>query len=155
DAERRKRPNPPYNPTPAPRSPHGPAPHPPGLAARRPGPRLRDGSGAFTGQTGRVIGVAVVGCGHSGPKVVRNLAALPGVEVRRLGDLDRARLEPLRRRYPAPRATTDPGDALADPRVDAVAICTPVATHFEIARAALEAGKHVLVEKPLTDSVRG
>src|SRR5262249_40345491 len=54
---------------------------------------------------------------------------------------------------PTLRATTDYRDALADPGVDAVVICTPVATHFEIARAALESGRHVLVEKPLTDSV--
>jgi predicted dehydrogenase len=71
-----------------------------------------------------------------------------------LCDLDPARLEPLRRRYPASRVTTEYREALADPRIDAVAICTPVATHFEIAEAALRAGKHVLVEKPLTDSVR-
>jgi predicted dehydrogenase len=100
-----------------------------------------------------VIGVAVIGCGYWGPNVVRNLNALPGAEARVLCDLDPERLEPLRRRYPAARTTTDYRDALADPRVDAVAICTPVATHFEIARAALEAGRHVLVEKPLTDSV--
>jgi predicted dehydrogenase len=101
-----------------------------------------------------VIGVAVVGCGYWGPNVVRNLTGLAGAEARVICDLDPARLEPLQRRYPTLRATTDHRDALADPRVDAVVICTPVATHFEIARAALEAGKHVLVEKPLTDSVR-
>jgi predicted dehydrogenase len=101
-----------------------------------------------------VIGVAVIGCGYWGPNIVRNLNALPGAEARVLCDLDPGRLEALRRRYPASRTTTDYLDALADPRVDAVAICTPVGTHFEIARAALRAGKHVLVEKPLTDSVR-
>jgi predicted dehydrogenase len=101
-----------------------------------------------------VIGVAVIGCGYWGPNVVRNLNDLPGAEARVLCDIDPARLEPLRRRYPAARTTTDPGAAISDPGVDAVAICTPVATHFELARAALLAGKHVLVEKPLTDSAR-
>jgi len=101
-----------------------------------------------------VIGVAVVGCGYWGPNVIRNFAALAGAEARVICDIDPARLEPLRRRYPALRATTDHRDAVADPGVDAVVVCTPVASHFEIARAALEAGKHVLVEKPLTDSVR-
>jgi len=101
-----------------------------------------------------VIGVAVIGCGYWGPNVVRNLNELPGAEARVLCDLDSSRLEPLRRRYPASRTTTDYRDAVADPGVDAVAICTPVASHFEIAQAALLAGKHVLVEKPLTDSAR-
>lgn len=101
-----------------------------------------------------MIGVAVIGCGYWGPNVVRNLAALPEAEVRVLCDLDASRLAPLRRRYPAARVTTDHRDAIADPRVDAVAICTPVASHYALASAALEAGKHVLVEKPLTDSVR-
>ena len=101
-----------------------------------------------------MIGVAVIGCGYWGPNVVRNLNALPGAEARVLCDVDPARLEPLRRRYPAARATTDYRDALADPRVDAVAICTPVASHFEIAEAALRAGRHVLVEKPLADTAR-
>jgi predicted dehydrogenase len=100
-----------------------------------------------------VIGVAVIGCGYWGPNVVRNFAGLEGAEVRVLCDLDASRLAPLARRYPAVRATTDHRDALADPRVDAVALCTPVATHYALASAALAAGKHVLVEKPLTDSV--
>ncbi len=101
-----------------------------------------------------MIGVGVIGCGYWGPNIVRNLSSIPGTEARVLCDLDPARLEPLRRRYPTSRTTTDYRDVLADPRIDAVAICTPVATHFEIAEAALRAGKHVLVEKPLTDSLR-
>ncbi len=101
-----------------------------------------------------MIGVAVIGCGYWGPNVVRSLSELPGAEARVLCDLDPTRLEPLQRRYPASRTTTDYRDALADPGVDAVAICTPVASHFEIAQAALLAGKHVLVEKPLADSER-
>jgi predicted dehydrogenase len=101
-----------------------------------------------------VIGVAVIGCGYWGPNVARNLDALPGSEVRVLCDLDPARLGPLGPRHPAARTTTDYRDALADPRIDAVAICTPIATHFEIAQASLRAGRHALVEKPLTDSVR-
>src|SRR5262245_17968176 len=101
-----------------------------------------------------MVGVALIGCGHWGPNVVRNLDALPGVEARVLCDLDPRRLEALRPSYPAARTTTDYRDALGDPRIDAVAICTPVTSHFEIAEAALLAGKHVLVEKPLTDSAR-
>ena len=101
---------------------------------------------------GRVIGLGLIGCGHWGPKVARSLASVGG-DLRVLCDLDPARLEPLRQRYPGSRATTDYRQAIADPGVEAVAVCTPVATHYEIAKAALEADRHVLVEKPLADSV--
>ncbi len=101
-----------------------------------------------------MIGVAVVGCGYWGPNVVRNFAALPGCELRWLCDLDAGRLGSLQRRYPGARVTTDFAALLRQPDVDAVAICTPLHTHYALASAALQAGKHVLVEKPLTDSVR-
>jgi predicted dehydrogenase len=100
-----------------------------------------------------VLRVGVVGCGYWGPNLVRNFQVLDGCEVRALCDLDPARVEAVRRLYPTIRAARDFEDLLADPAVDAVAVCTPVHTHFPLARAALEAGKHVLVEKPLTDSV--
>jgi predicted dehydrogenase len=99
-----------------------------------------------------VIGVGVVGCGYWGPRVIRNFHALDGCEVLRICDLDPARTDQVRRTYPTMQATRDFRDLLDDPAVDAVAICTPVHTHYSLACAALEAGKHVLVEKPLTDS---
>lgn len=98
--------------------------------------------------------VAVYGCGYWGPNLVRNFSALPEAEVRWVCDLDEARLQEIRGRYPGVRTTTDPERALDDPDVDAVAICTPVASHAPLASRALLAGKHVLVEKPLTDSSR-
>jgi predicted dehydrogenase len=100
-----------------------------------------------------MIGVAVVGCGYWGPNLARNFSALPGSEVRAICDLDPSRVERLRHFYPAVRGTTEFQDLLEASDVDALAICTPVQTHHPLAAAALEAGKHVLVEKPLTHSV--
>lgn len=101
-----------------------------------------------------MIGVAVVGCGYWGPNVARNFATLPGCELRWLCDVDAEVLQGIRQRYPAARATSDFDELLRQPDVDAVAICTPVRTHHALASAALRAGKHVLVEKPLSSSVR-
>jgi predicted dehydrogenase len=100
-----------------------------------------------------VVRAGVIGCGYWGPNVIRNLASLDGCELRAVCDLDPARLDGIRKRFPAVRTTTDPQALLADPDLDAVAVCTPIHTHFPLASAALRAGKHVLVEKPLTDSV--
>jgi len=99
-----------------------------------------------------VLRVGVVGCGYWGPNLVRNFQMLEGCEVRTACDLDPARVEAVRRLYPTIRAARDFEEILDDPAVDAIVICTPVGAHYALARAALEAGKHVLVEKPLTDS---
>jgi predicted dehydrogenase len=99
-----------------------------------------------------VIGTAVVGLGYWGPNLVRNLYELETVEVITACDAAEDALSAVRRRYPTVRCTTDFDDVLADPRVDAVLIATPVSTHYALASAALEAGKHVFVEKPLAAS---
>jgi predicted dehydrogenase len=101
-----------------------------------------------------VIGVGVVGCGYWGPNVIRNFSALEDCELRAICDSDPARIAPLQRLYPAVTAFPSFDELLADPAVDAVAVCTPVGSHYALASAALAAGKHVLVEKPLTDSTR-
>ncbi len=100
-----------------------------------------------------MLGIGVIGCGYWGPNVIRNFASIEACELRAVCDLDPERLSSVHRRYPAARATADAHALIADPAVDAVAICTPIHTHFRLASAALEAGKHVLLEKPLTDSV--
>jgi predicted dehydrogenase len=100
------------------------------------------------------ISVGVVGCGYWGPNLIRNFAENEQAELRWVCDKDARHLSKVARRYPAARAATDYEELLSDPRLDAVVVVTPVATHFEFTRRALEAGKHVLVEKPFTASVR-
>lgn len=100
-----------------------------------------------------MIGIGVIGYGYWGPNLVRNFAETPGARVAAVCDLDPNRLAQARTRYPGLRVTTRYVEILADPAVDAVAVATSVSTHFDIALAALRAGKHVWVEKPLTTSV--
>ncbi len=100
-----------------------------------------------------MIGVGVVGCGYWGPNLVRNFSALDQCELKAICDANPDQLKPVAKRFPAAAAYNRFEDLIADPGVDAVAICTPVGTHYGLASAALAAGKHVLVEKPLTDSV--
>jgi predicted dehydrogenase len=100
-----------------------------------------------------MVGVAVIGCGYWGPNVIRVLSGLESCELRAICDIDSKRLESMRRRYPALRAVTDVREILDDPDVDAVSVCTPVHSHYDVASAVLNAGKHVIVEKPLTHSV--
>jgi predicted dehydrogenase len=83
---------------------------------------------------------------------VRNFAETPGASVHTVADLDPQKLETVRRRYPAVKTTSDFMELLNDSQIDAVAIATPVSTHFELAMAALKAGKHVWVEKPMTET---
>ena len=98
------------------------------------------------------VRVAVVGLGYWGPNLVRNLQEIPDAVVEVVCDTRPEALRQLVTRYPAVRATTEYEDVLADDAVEAVAIATPVATHAELASAALAAGKHVFVEKPLAVS---
>ena len=102
---------------------------------------------------GAPLRVAVVGLGYWGPNLVRVLHELPSAEVVAACDTDPLRTAAVARRYPALRVTQDYDEILADETVDAVAIATTVGTHFELARAALEAGRHVFVEKPMAGSV--
>jgi predicted dehydrogenase len=97
----------------------------------------------------RVINVGLVGCGYWGPNLARNFHQLRGARLAVCCDLDRARLEQMGALYPA-RLTQDVGQVWADPDVEAVALATPAGSHYELAREALQAGKHLLVEKPLT-----
>src|SRR6266850_7039325 len=94
--------------------------------------------------------IGVIGCGYWGPNLLRNFAENERAQLRWICDLDEPRLAAMGRRYPAAQTTSDYVKLLSDSELDAVAIVTPVATHFQIAKAALVAGKHVLVEKPLT-----
>ena len=96
------------------------------------------------------VRVGVIGYGYWGPNLVRNFAELPGSEVAAVADMRPDRLAPIRRRYPSVATTTDHRDLLKDSSIDAIVISTPIATHFDLALEALQAGKHVLVEKTMT-----
>lgn len=97
-----------------------------------------------------MIKVGVVGYGYWGPNLVRNFMEAPGSKVVAVCDLNNERLTLAASRYPAIRTTTNYSDLLADTSIDAVAIPTPVSSHYDLAREALRSGRHVLVEKPLT-----
>jgi predicted dehydrogenase len=96
-----------------------------------------------------MIRVGVIGNGYWGPNIVRNFMEAPGATVVGVSDLRSERLNQVHAHYPSVKTTTDARDLLALPEIDAIAIVTPVSTHFELAMQALQAGKHVLVEKPL------
>ena len=98
------------------------------------------------------VRLAHVGLGYWGPNLARNLANADGGSLVMLCDSDRERLERVGRQFPGARLVTDFADVLAADDVDAIALATPVQTHFELASEALRAGKHVLVEKPLATS---
>jgi predicted dehydrogenase len=99
-----------------------------------------------------MINIGIIGYGYWGPNLVRNFAETPGARVSWVSDLDAAKLELVQRRFPAVGVTTNYRELLDDPTTDAIAIATPVHTHYEIALEALRAGKHVWLEKPMTET---
>jgi predicted dehydrogenase len=98
------------------------------------------------------VRTGVVGLGYWGPNLIRNLHDLETSELRWICDLDEARLHAVARRYPTVRSTQQFDELLEDSELEAIAIATPVSTHYALARAALLAGKHVFIEKPLAAS---
>jgi predicted dehydrogenase len=96
--------------------------------------------------------IGVIGYGYWGPNLVRNFGETPGARVVAVSDLRGERLAQVSDRYPAVRTTGDYRELLADPAIDAVVVATPVATHHRLAMESIDAGKHVLVEKPLAPS---
>ena len=99
-----------------------------------------------------MIRVGVVGFGYWGPNLARNFREVPDARLVAVSDARPERLELAGTRYAGVAVTPDARALIDDPGVDAVAIATPVSTHFDLAMAALRAGKHVLLEKPLTSS---
>jgi predicted dehydrogenase len=100
------------------------------------------------------IKIGVIGCGYWGPNLIRNFAENENAELIWLCDLDENRPLTFKRRYPTIKTTSNFQDLIDDSTLEAVVIATPVTTHFPLAKAALEAGKHVFVEKPFTASVK-
>jgi predicted dehydrogenase len=99
------------------------------------------------------LNVGVVGLGYWGPNLARNFDALPGCELRWCCDPNDEARERIAAMYPGARQSSELGEVLEDPQLDAVVLATPVSTHAELAVQVLEAGKHCLVEKPLARSV--
>src|SRR5437899_4064006 len=99
-----------------------------------------------------MIRVGVIGYGYWGPNLARNFAESRACGLAGVSDLNPDRLAVARKRHPAVKLVTQSAELLDDPQIDAIAISTPVSTHFELAMNALRKGKHVMVEKPLTAS---
>jgi predicted dehydrogenase len=97
-----------------------------------------------------MIKVGVIGYGYWGPNIVRNFSSIDRTSVRSICDIRQEALDRARDAYPQIALTRDCSDILTSPDIDAVAVITPVSTHFELAKRALENGKHVFVEKPFT-----
>jgi len=100
-----------------------------------------------------MINLGVIGYGYWGPNVVRNFNGIPDAEVVSICDYQQSALKRARNIYPKMNITSDCREILYSPRIDAVVIVTPVSTHFDIAKQALENGKHIFIEKPFTSSV--
>jgi len=100
-----------------------------------------------------MVTVAVVGTGGWGKNLVRNFAGLPNTRLKTVCDLNEQLLAKQQAAWPDVAATTSFADVLADAEIDAVVIATTAPTHFDLARKALDAGKHVYVEKPMTLAV--
>ena len=99
-----------------------------------------------------MLRVGVIGYGYWGPNLVRNFMETAGATVVAVCDGRPERLAAARARWPSVRVCEDPSDLIEDPGVDAVAIATPLSSHYPLALQALKAGKHVLVEKPIASS---
>jgi predicted dehydrogenase len=101
---------------------------------------------------GNMVGIGVVGYGYWGPNLVRNFSSIGTAQVVSVCDTDPERRALCSRLYPSVGSTADFNELIRDPRIDALVIATPVHSHFPLARAALRAGKHVLVEKPVAQT---
>src|SRR5256714_10464818 len=114
--------------------------------------RVLPDAGLASAASAPPIRVGVIGYGYWGPNVVRNFAEVTGAQVWAVSDMSQERLALAHARYPSVTTTTDCHALIADPRIDAVVIISPVSTHFPLALEALRAGKHVLVTKPMASS---
>ncbi len=99
-----------------------------------------------------MINAAVIGVGYWGPNIIRNFASNPDINLCSCSDLKKERLDLIKRSYPVVNTFIDYKEIIKDNKIDLIAICTPVYSHYEIAKSALESGKHVLIEKPMTST---
>ena len=99
-----------------------------------------------------MITVGIIGYGYWGPNLLRTFSETTGVTVDCVADINPKRLEIVQKRYPSVKATTRFQDILENKGVNAIAVATPVSTHFELGMAILKAGKHLWLEKPMTET---
>lgn len=101
-----------------------------------------------------MIRIGVIGCGYWGPNLIRNFDTLPDCEVLMVCDTSAERLDAMKKRYPHIAITQHSDIVINNPEIDAIALCTPVHTHYHLARRCLESKKHTFVEKPLAESTK-
>lgn len=99
-----------------------------------------------------MVTFGVIGYGYWGPNVVRNLAGLEGSRVLAIAEINPAARQRAQKAYPGIKVASDASEVIKSSEIDAIAIVSPVWTHYELAKAALENGKHVFVEKPFTSN---
>jgi len=100
-----------------------------------------------------MINIGVIGCGYWGPNLIRNMLKVSGCQVVAVADKRTDRLEAVRRFNPEMKLTTSAHELVESDYIDGIVIATPISTHFELAKACLTQGKHVLIEKPMTTTV--
>jgi predicted dehydrogenase len=101
-----------------------------------------------------MINIGVIGYGYWGPKLVRNFHAVEHTNIKIVVDIDTKKLESVQAMYPSVEISTEINSVLTDPEIDGVVIATPISQHYELAKKALLHDKHVLIEKPITDSTQ-
>lgn len=101
-----------------------------------------------------MLKMGVIGYGYWGPNIVRNFNTANGSQVVMVCDMNKQVLSKVKKNYPSVNVTSEVSDLIKSPDVDAIAIVTPVFTHYELAQKALEGGKHVFIEKPFTSNSR-
>jgi len=100
-----------------------------------------------------MINIGIIGYGYWGPNIARNFNACNGANLVSICDMNQKRLNLAKTTYPFLKGYSDPEELMREEDIDVVAIVTPVFTHYELAKKALEKGKHVFVEKPFTSNV--
>ena len=100
------------------------------------------------------IRIGVIGCGYWGPNIIRNFSQINQVDVSYICDIDENKMNSIKKIYPNIKSVKDYREILKDNDIDAVAIVLPVGKHYEVAKEALLNNKHVLIEKPITASVK-
>jgi predicted dehydrogenase len=117
-----------------------------------PSPAVAGNSNERGGTPSSTVRVGVIGYGYWGPNIARNVHGLEHAELVAICDRSQSALQRAKRTYPGVRLTSELSDVLTATDIDAIAVITPVWTHYELAKAALENGKHVFVEKPFTST---